>query len=236
VIKVEHLEGDRYAIPDTMRFIPIGKPVALVESAEVFDKESSIHNLHSRVVVKSTGENSFSLSGDPISVIPTEDRTFIKKADAEFILGLVGFSESHSEAGLNAAVKSREDVIFEDAGRMVVSYEERLNKTANLVRPLVDEIRGLRRNMIKEAATIPDDASVDAILALNFISPDNIDVFVQQLPQLRMVESRLAEMLLGSRLGVTDIPEQSTKRAMDNLEEVVKGLHLLEFKNKPILG
>lgn len=236
VVRVEHLEGDRYAIPDTMRFVPIGKPVALVESSEIFNKESSIHKIQNQVMVKSTGEDSFSLSGDPINAIPLEDRTFVKKAEAEFILGLAGFSPEHSGIGLDSATKTRTDVIFEDASRTVTTYEDRLSKTASMIQPLVEEICGLRRDLIKEAATIPDDASVDSILALNFITPDNIDVFVQQLPQLRMVESRLAEMLLGSRLGVTDIPEQATKRAMDNLEEVVKGIHLLEFKNKPILG
>jgi hypothetical protein len=86
----------------------------------------------------------------------------------------------------------------------------------------------LRRNLVKEAAVLQGD-TVDNILAMGFINPENISTFISYLPELDKTASELCEMLVASRLGMTQIPEGACERAVKAVEEVIEGLHQLEM-------
>ena len=53
--------------------------------------------------------------------------------------------------------------------------------------------------------------------------------FVGAVPQYREVVSSLAKMLLASRMGMSDIPEESVLSAMNHLQDVIKGLQKLRL-------
>ena len=65
---------------------------------------------------------------------------------------------------------------------------------------------------------------------MNFINPDNIDTFSKYLPELDSASQKLAELLIGVRLGVGSVDEGAIERAMKGLETVIEGLKLLQQK------
>lgn len=83
-------------------------------------------------------------------------------------------------------------------------------------------IKNLATDLVKEAATLADKQSVDAILALNMITKENVLEFVNQLPLYEQVLSDLAKLLLTVRLGLSTIPELALSRAMKGLSQVVE--------------
>lgn len=85
----------------------------------------------------------------------------------------------------------------------------------------------MRRDLLKEAAYIRDRKSVDALLSLNFVNPDNLIVFLKNLPQFREVEASLAKLLLMARFGLEAVPESAIENALKNLTVVNEALELL---------
>ena len=78
--------------------------------------------------------------------------------------------------------------------------------------------------LLKEAAALSDTASVDAVLALNFINPENVSTFLENLPDLEDASSQLASLVLATQLGLQSIPKTAAVRAMFALEDVITGL------------
>jgi hypothetical protein len=87
----------------------------------------------------------------------------------------------------------------------------------------------IRRPMFKEAAILKDDESIDSILSLNFITPENLAVYVQNIPRFEDIESRLAELLLLTRMGLKEVPESGAYRALSGLAEVTDSLKSLRY-------
>ena len=85
-----------------------------------------------------------------------------------------------------------------------------------------------RRNFTKEAASLSDEKSVDALLSLNFVNDKNLLEFMNHLPQFREVESKLAELTLYSQMGLREhVPTNAVTNAMKGLNEVNEHLEYL---------
>ena len=82
--------------------------------------------------------------------------------------------------------------------------------------------------MTKIASMVSNNKVVDNVLALKFINSTNIKNFVDMKPSIEVTASRLAQLLIASRLGVKAIPEQEACTAMKNLAFVIEGLDMLE--------
>lgn len=83
------------------------------------------------------------------------------------------------------------------------------------------KIRQIAVNLVKEASTLTDKNSVDAMLSLNLVTKDNVMEFVQQLPLFEQVLSSLSRLLLTVRLGLKTVPERAVVRSMKGLSKVV---------------
>ncbi|MFA5436038.1 MAG: hypothetical protein WC372_08385, partial [Candidatus Neomarinimicrobiota bacterium] len=89
----------------------------------------------------------------------------------------------------------------------------------------------LRRDLMKEAAVITDPTAVDTVLSLGFINPENIMTFVSYLPSIDDTQSKLCDLLLASRVGVSDVSSSALERAVRSIEEVIEGLKVLAFQD-----
>lgn len=87
---------------------------------------------------------------------------------------------------------------------------------------------GLKRSLLKEAAKIESPETVDALLSLKFLNPDNLAKFMAYRPVFEKVADYLAELVLASRLGLKDVEEAAAVGAMSKLMEVVEGLKKTE--------
>lgn len=101
---------------------------------------------------------------------------------------------------------------------------ERYEESVKTASELGLQIPDLRHDLVKEAAAIDDEGTVDKVLALNFINPENLATFVEYLPELEECSEKLAEMLLMSYLGMKELPEGAIERSMKSLEDVTRGL------------
>lgn len=103
-----------------------------------------------------------------------------------------------------------------------------LDKAAELISGEYEEysknIKEIAIDLVKEAATLSDPQSVDAILALNMVTKENVLEFVHQLPVYEQVLSDLAKLVLTVRMGMSTVPEMAVVKAMKGLSTVVEML------------
>ena len=85
-------------------------------------------------------------------------------------------------------------------------------------------------DLTKEASLLTGPDTVDSVLSLNFITPENIQGYVDSLPELEQAASKLAELLVGIRLGLSDIPEPAVASSMRGIERAITGLKKLQLR------
>ena len=82
--------------------------------------------------------------------------------------------------------------------------------------------------LCKEAKALVGVDSLDSLLAIGFINPENIQDFVDYLPELEETQSKLSSLVFATQLGLQSIPKTACVSAMNALESVIKGLHGLQ--------
>lgn len=175
--------------------------------------------------VRMTRDGSYSVGGAPFEKLAAEQTDFIDLPDVEWLLALAGVDPEYTrEKTANLAITGGylEIPVF----RHVTPPEYSVEKVA--ARREVTE--PLKRFMAKHAATIGDPMVADSLLALNFLSPKNLTMFMSYLPQLDDAQNSLTNLLLSSRLGLQEIPEAACREAMKSLEEVIGGIKMLMLR------
>lgn len=154
--------------------------------------------------------------------IAADLRFDMSPVDAEFMLGLLGVDgitakEKVAEARRKGSVKL--------AGLLTLTtLAERYAEAEKTAAAILAEVPDLRKDLIKEAAALEDKGTIDNLLALNFVNPENLSTFVSYLPELEETSEKLSEMLLYNYLGQNELPEQAIYRSMKAVEEVITGL------------
>jgi hypothetical protein len=154
------------------------------------------------------------------------DATNLLRKEAKFLLASLGCpAEKIASALKQADVRGSSEV---HNLRFPPLVSEKIAMAKPLAEHLYKKALALRSNLIKEASYLENSQTVDALLSLNFITPANIAKFVAKIPNLKASISHLASLLIGSRLGVKEIPERSVADAMQRMIEVVDGLEKLK--------
>lgn len=228
--QVQAMGEGTYGIPDDLVWVPLnGDPIMLAKNPLDIDTTQAAQDMPNQVSVGSTGQGEFSMEGPPLDKVAKQQRQFIKKADAEFLLVAMGVSPFDAKGILKRAEK--EHAWVKCACRPIVplaTLHAEMTKKAS--KELADFPRHLRQNLVKEASVIDDADTTDKVLAMNFINPENIETFARYLPELDGASKKLAELLVGIRLGVGSVDEGAVERAMKGLEKVIEGLKLLQQK------
>ena len=84
------------------------------------------------------------------------------------------------------------------------------------------------KDVVKLAASLPETESVDSILSLRFIQPENVEQFAKAVPHLDKTESILAALLTAVRLGFDVVKERSVKEALEYVVEIADQLRGLQ--------
>jgi hypothetical protein len=224
--------GDVYYIPKDVDWVSINQPVDVAKSSDQLEKVSTF------LEEKSITELAFNGSGFYLSAEFDKEASFefadvsrpqarellfsmgMAHEDVENALGHVrdhrGMEGSLKIAGLNFP-QSRGYRIEEKESEWIPSKET--EQVIFSMRPDVD--------MLKAAAQA-DGESLDAMLSLHFVTPQNIRYFVDHIDTFEDVVSRLAALLVSVRLGMKHVNEQAVKDAMEGLSRVVSQLRLLK--------
>jgi hypothetical protein len=158
--------------------------------------------------------------------------------DTLFKLACFGLSPEVAEEVVQRALRDGEVLVgglrdlrlFTD----VVAHE----KQARLLQVLAT-LPNLKQDTVKIAADLPgkDPETLDRLLALNFLNPQNISILIDHMEDLDTTQSRLSEMLLAARLGAKkDINEDAIIQARQAIDDVLEGLMHLKSRLGPQTG
>lgn len=220
-----------FLIPEHMQWLPLdeSKEVVLVGGVEQAEKTAHAARPIVTVTIRSGGEDSFSLSGIPLEKIAYEDKNFLGFDDTVFLLAGLGVTPEYAMKKMAQAYGHNEpiDVRISRTIKLAGEQLQHNEKRASGFRELVHQ---LRVDLLKEAAVIPDPVAVDTVLSLGFINPENLNTFVGYLPLIDEAQARMCELLIGSRLGLRDIPTSALEKAIRSTEEVLEGLKVIAFQ------
>lgn len=218
-IKVAHANG---------RYVLRGGQVEKYAASSQFKPQGASH----AAVVKSfAAKQNGSAGGLQAPATPSIqkvsfDFNSLARHEAEFLLGYWGLgSEKVAEVLDQAKNHIRLEVHHLRFPEITGSV-----KTASAVRTeLATAIKAPIAQLLKIAANINDAQAVDSVLSLGFVNPENIARFASIKPMLWEVSHMLAKLLLASRLGMEDLPEEAIRSALDHLQRVIDGLSRLSM-------
>ncbi len=219
-------------IPADFKFMPLENPVQLAAGQELMKAAQA--NAYPTMMELRAWQDGCRLDGPVFDKIGSGEHDW---ADGVFWMAAAGIPQNLGAALLEKAASTGEAVrLF---GLQPLStrdeYVEEARKEASasmqdLAIPkrvnLLKEIAAV--TFSKEAAALVDTTSVDAVLSLNFLNPENVETFVEHLPQLEHASTKLANIVLASQLGLQSIPKTAAVRAMFALEDVISGLKSLK--------
>jgi hypothetical protein len=99
-------------------------------------------------------------------------------------------------------------------------YDKATKKFAASLRPSVD--------LLKAAAESSNPETLDAVLSLEFITPQNMRYFTDHCDEFDETCSRLAALLIAVRLGLPHVSEQPVKDSLEGLAKTVSRLKILK--------
>ena len=216
-----------YGIPGDARWAPLGETaIKLVDDPVLFMKTSSMKNHTTSVRIISDGK-AWSLQGTPLNKVAHDQREMLPASDALFMTCCLGVEP---DLAMRSLVKAAQVGEVELRGCKTITLpHEKLAAARSKAQKLIEAIPS-RHFLLKEAAGLEDMNTVDKVLSLGFLNPENISTFVNYIPDFEQTIQRLADILIASRLGMSDVPEVAAKNAMERLEDVTRGLKELVYR------
>jgi hypothetical protein len=223
--QITKIAEGHYGIPGDMEFIRIRGPVSLAKGREV----DEARKVAGKVTVRSD-RTCYSLDGHPLDKVASEQRELVGRDDAELLLVAMGSHPTRARAKLAEADMSGQATIYDM--RELVSHEESakraLRESGHMEKAAAMMEVVPRVDLVKEAAVIEDENTVDAVLALNFLTPSNVTLFMDNIPAFEKAASHLAELVVASQLGLNNVDEGAAHKAMTGIDAVITGLRSLE--------
>lgn len=225
----------RMLVPETWNWLPLdgSEAISLIggeaeEAVPELDEPESEEKM-SQVVVRSDGQT-FSFQGPPVEKLSSAERDFLDLDSAMFLLAGMGVHQVHGTEKLATVITGLNSATVK-CGRLLSTREEQVKEAMARASDMLERLPQLKQpHLLKEAASFPDPTTVDTVLSLGFINPENILTYVSYLPDIEDSQTKLCELLLGTRLGLSNIQASSLERAVRSLEETIEGLKVLAFQ------
>ncbi len=227
VLRPIEAEKGVFLMPSTAVFVPIDLAKGPYET-DVGDllKQAAFVDRTGALTVRGNLDNGvdvFSPTGEKLASLST-------RAESLAYLAAIG----DSPAG---ALKKLASLTSGKVAKLVVAPKTRLQKEAAAnqvpsVTPaeMVQICQIVQQDLVKEAAMLSAPDTVDAVLSLGFVTPETVESYLEHLPVLEEAVSRLAEIVVGARMGVPDVPESAATSALSGMEKAVQGLKMLQIR------
>lgn len=160
----------------------------------------------------------YAIRGPHVEGIDKGNLEGIKEAQALLMLGALGVPTDVSQAKLayareHSKAEVRLEIVKEASPAPTLPYGPTVTPPAVC--------------LIKEAMEIDDADTVDKLLGLNFLRPENVQMYLDYLPELEDAVCKLGDLLMGVRVGLKPLSEDAVRRALFALEETLQGLRTL---------
>jgi hypothetical protein len=226
---VQKMGEGQYAVPAEAQWLPLNN-LMMLASTDESDAVGAAQKAPSTVEVGSTGPGEFHMDGPPLAKVANQQKSFLKTAEAVFLLVSMGLEPGVAEGVLKVAEKRHDLVKIAGLRPIVPLASLRAQMTKQAMPEIANFPYHLRKDLVKEASVLDDADTADKVLAMNFINPENVNTFAKYLPDFDQTSMKLAEMLVAARLGLKPIDEGAVERSMHGLEEVIEGLKMLRQK------
>ena len=222
------------AIPADYKFLPLDNPIQISMGNNML-KQAQAENYDSMAVIRCwQDEGKCSLEGPVFEKLGSGEHSI---ADGLFYLAAAGCPQNLSISLMDKSASEKEPVrIF--GLKTLYTIDEFRKEAADEAATLLSQIAIPQRlNLLpeiaaittsKQASSLVGTATVDSVLALNFINPENIATFVDSIPQLEASVQKLAQLVLATQLGLQSVPLNAAVRAMHGLDAVIAGLKQLK--------
>lgn len=217
----QRISDNEYVLPKSWKFMRLNNQTQVIPDPVQMNKSASVRGSGGEATVIFNGAYNV-VGGCGLEKISADLRHDLDYVSAEFLLGVLGVDGGTAKVKLSEA--RRRGHVKLSGLKSITLFTERYADAEKTASALMDEIPDLRRDLIKEAASMDDEGTVNNLLALNFINPENLATFVSYIPELEATSEKLSEMLMYSYLGMQELPEGAIERSMKNLEEVLSGL------------
>ncbi len=221
--------GNEFLMPDTAKFLPLDEEgvVPLVSSPDEVPKTAAAM-LDKKITLFGWDGDRYGLRFENLPKLASASSGRQDQHTAAFTLCLAGCEPqeayqklAEASAGNTVTVGGLSDVTLAADLAAEAQKEAASNSEA---------ILALRQDLLKEASVLPDVLTVDSVLSLGFINSENVRLFASRIPYLEKALSMICELLLASRLGLTEIPEFATARCMRGMDDTIQGLKALALR------
>lgn len=225
--------GDIYYIPADVDWVTISQPVAVAQSSDQLSKLATAAEQFSETHVAFNGAGFYVESKFSDKVANFEVNNLSEPSLREVLVSM-GMDVDNTDE----VIKFARDHRGMDAGANLCGllppqgHGYSVEKKADPWLPsqdTTDFINSFRVDfdLLKSAAE-SDGETLDAMLSLHFVTPQNARYFVDHIETFEDIVSRLAALLVSVRLGMKHVKEQAVKDSMEGLSRVVSQLRLLK--------
>jgi hypothetical protein len=179
--------------------------------------------------IRATQDRTYTLSGVPFEKIAREHTHFLDTGDAVWMMALAGVEPEYTREKLAS--------IVHHGGYLEVPVMRELTPPSVHIEKISAReqyIRPLQAELLKEATALGDPMVADALLSLNFLSSRNISMFIGYMPQLNDALHSIVNLLLASRIGLKEVPEDACVSAMNGIEGAIRGIKMLMLREGAI--
>lgn len=223
------LKGE-FHVPATAKFLPLSEEtmVPLIDSVAGVTKTSA-DMLAPKAILSGGDEDGVRIRFEGLPKLASTTPPKISIDEATFLLCLAGATAKTAQDYMAKAKVGHTVTVHRLVDVRLAS--DILNQTRKVAADRSREVAALRRDLVKEAAVLPNVMTADAILSLGFINSENVRMYVSRIPYLEKCLSMVCELLLGARVGLTEVPEFAAARCTRALDEVIQGLKALALRD-----
>lgn len=223
-----------YLVPESS-IVLSKKTMSCIKDEDIMEPSKPIQAIYEEKAISKVsmyvGENGYVFDGpaiEPLYKIAGLDKSAeLSTREAIGVLKCVGANSLKAEEILKVAINRQGDpvVIYgvrdDYVNANILAPMEKAARIKSAMKEIADTIR---TDLSKVASVIEDPEAVDVVLSLNFINEDNLNEYLSNIQLMKKVCSKLASMLVASRMGLGDLDEGAIRKAMDGLTDVVEGL------------
>lgn len=220
---IQEIGEGEVAIPGDVRWAPLDEGTNLMEDPETFAKTASLAHHRNTVRIISDG-SVWTFQGPPLRKLAVDQTSSLDGADAHFLAVSLGMEPGYAAGELVKAAKKGEIYV---RGCVEINTPREKLAEARAEAAEMMKITPRKHLLWKEAATLQDVSTVDKVLSIGFINPENVQMFIQFIPDFEETIQNLAQLLMSCRMGMPDIPETAVKNSMERMDEVLDGLKKL---------
>lgn len=223
ITKISKIGPHSYAIPTDLKVIHLGQPVSCAADPSAYVKVASAERLQ----IISDGQVYSFRGNHSLGKLGAAQTEFLNQEDAMFLAASLGVEPGYAEKMLKQS--ERAGAVSIEGVRPIVPEAEKISEAMAKVQPIIDKLSTMRVLLLKEAAILPGEDTVDKVLSLNFITPENVSVFTKNVPVFQATATELAKLLIGVRIGLEGVPEAAVQRSMQSIQGVIEALEELQY-------